>query len=327
MAVPLMANEVVLPQNQVMQNFAQGATTAQNVQVNQSNLLDAKRRRAQEDLGQIGSIGLALMGGKLDGQVDPAKYAELIPWAKAQGIDISAITPEMIPEITRASLTTIQQLQTAQTEQEIDLRTQELQARLAALKAETSAGPTPTDDMREYNLYVEQAEAAGQAPVPFLEYQTQLRKSGATTIDFNQNQGNAAGYADRMVNADAIISDPKVAQAMMDLQQMATDVGTPLGLGNFLVTPEYQQADQAMRDFINAILRKESGATIRDEEFASARKQYFPLPGDSEAVIKQKADNRRIAIEGVMRSAGPSYTAPSLSPGGETIVDAEDFFD
>lgn len=54
----------------------------------------------------------------------------------------------------------------------------------------------------------------------------------------------------------------------------------------------YQQYDQAKRDFINATLRRESGATISDSEFSNANKQYFVQPWDTKETIKQKKANR-----------------------------------
>ena len=77
-----------------------------------------------------------------------------------------------------------------------------------------------------------------------------------------------------------------------------------LPFGNYLRTPEGQQYDQAKRDFINAILRQESGAVIGVEEFENAEKQYFPQPGDTTAVIEQKRRNRANAIAGLKVSAG-----------------------
>lgn len=320
-----MATTLQVPQNNVMESFAQGSAAADASRVNASNLLDAQRKRSMEDLQRIASVGLGAMNGDINGRVDEAKWAQLVPWAKSQGIDISSITPDMVPTIVRSSMSAMQQVQTAQSEQELQMATTKLQAELAQLAAKPAV--PPTDDMREYNLYVEQAKAAGQQPLPFMEYQTQLRKSSATTIDFNANQGNAAGFADRMVNANTILSDPNMVKAMTDLGQLATKAAVPFGLGNYMVSSEFQQADQAMRDFITAILRKESGAVISQDEFATARQQYFPQPGDSEQVIAQKARNRQIAIEGVTRSAGTNYQPPSLTPGGGgDFVPAEDYF-
>ena len=169
--------------------------------------------------------------------------------------------------------------------------------------------PKPTSSIQEYNY----AKSQGYTGT-FQQYETDMKKAGATNIDFNQGQGIAAGFADRMASADAILNDPKLLPAMTDPTKPAL-AGIPVA-GNYMVGPEFQQAEQAQRDFVNAILRRESGAAIAPSEFENAKKQYFPQPGDSEAVIKQKADNRRIAIDGVVRSAGPSYQAPELAPAG-----------
>lgn len=78
-------------------------------------------------------------------------------------------------------------------------------------------------------------------------------------------------------------------------------VGGGLGtMMNWTQSEGQQQVEQAQRDFVNAVLRRESGAVINPEEFDNARKQYFPQIGDSEAVIKQKARNRHIAINGIL---------------------------
>ncbi|OTG71407.1 hypothetical protein B9T38_09040 [Acinetobacter sp. ANC 4218] len=67
---------------------------------------------------------------------------------------------------------------------------------------------------------------------------------------------------------------------------------------------EQQQYTQAQRDFINAVLRKESGAVIADSEFANAQKQYFPQIGDSKDVIAQKARNRKLAMNMIISGSG-----------------------
>lgn len=67
---------------------------------------------------------------------------------------------------------------------------------------------------------------------------------------------------------------------------------------------QQQQYMQAQRDFINATLRKESGAAIAESEFDNARKQYFPQVGDSKAVIAQKAQNRTLALNMIIQGSG-----------------------
>lgn len=129
--------------------------------------------------------------------------------------------------------------------------------------------------------------------------------------EFTVSQATAAGYADRMKQADALLSSPNLATVQTDLVERGKG-SVPL-IGNMIVSPEFQQAEQAQRDFINAILRRESGAVISESEFASARKQYFPQPGDSEEVLRQKAANRKNAINGVSRAAGPAYQPPDTT--------------
>lgn len=128
-------------------------------------------------------------------------------------------------------------------------------------------------------------------------------------------QGKSAGFADRAQEADQILSGLNYSPAALNSKASAEStplIGGLLGsAANALTSSENQQAEQAQRNFINAILRQESGAAIGQSEFDNARKQYFPQPGDSKEVIAQKAENRKTAIAGLQRSAGPSYKAPT----------------
>ncbi|MBD3844269.1 hypothetical protein IED13_01065 [Bosea sp. SSUT16] len=120
-----------------------------------------------------------------------------------------------------------------------------------------------------------------------------------------EGQANAALYADRMKAADEILSRPEISESSLSRTQR-TLAGVPV-YGNSLVSPQFQMADQAQRDFINAVLRRESGAAISESEFDNARKQYFAQPGDGKDVLAQKARNRQTAIQGIGNAAGPTY--------------------
>jgi len=134
---------------------------------------------------------------------------------------------------------------------------------------------------------------------------------------FNEGQGKAAGFADRMLQSEGILSGVAVPEGyqgpttpgVQDQGTSATQAGLSKipGVGNYLVSNERQKFEQAKRDFINAQLRRESGAAISPSEFESADKQYFPVPGDKPDVIRQKEANRRSAIEALGREGGPSY--------------------
>jgi len=72
-------------------------------------------------------------------------------------------------------------------------------------------------------------------------------------------------------------------------------------------TEERQSFDQATRNFINATLRRESGAAIAPSEFESANLQYIPQVGDTEAQLKQKTQNRQTISAALRLEAGDAY--------------------
>jgi len=134
----------------------------------------------------------------------------------------------------------------------------------------------------------------------------------------NEAQSKDALYASRMLTAEKVLRDPEVIAAGGHPTERAR-AAIPL-IGNYLVGEKYQKYDQAQRDFINATLRRESGAVISDAEFTNARKQYFPVPGDSPAVLQQKQQNRVEAIRGIGAGAGPGWKSPySISEAGELV--------
>lgn len=130
----------------------------------------------------------------------------------------------------------------------------------------------------------------------------------------SNEQLNAASFADRMNSAGQKL-DQYEGQGLNGTSQFLTrSPFVPSIIGNTIVgktNPEYQVFDQAKRDFINAQLRRESGAVIGQDEFDNADKQYFPQPGDSPEVIKQKREARKLAVESMGRSAGPTYKRPA----------------
>lgn len=79
----------------------------------------------------------------------------------------------------------------------------------------------------------------------------------------------------------------------------------PLGVTK---TTEDRQYEQAQKEFIAAILRKESGGAITPDEFTEYGKIYFPSPGDDADVIAQKADSRTRAYQGLLEGAGEGAT-------------------
>ena len=81
-----------------------------------------------------------------------------------------------------------------------------------------------------------------------------------------------------------------------------------------LKPPEVKKFQQAKDNFINASLRRESGASISPAERASAESQYFAQDGDSPEVKAQKKANRMQVYQGFVAEAGPAWDRVPLVP-------------
>lgn len=117
-----------------------------------------------------------------------------------------------------------------------------------------------------------------------------------------QAQYTVAGYANRADESSNIINGLEETGA----SKMGYITGSSW-FPNLLKSTERQQLEQAQRDFVNAVLRRESGAAIAQSEFDNAAKQYFPQPGDSTEVIAQKKRNRDIVISNLKQASGAAY--------------------
>ncbi|NOD65741.1 hypothetical protein [Ruegeria sp. HKCCD6109] len=117
------------------------------------------------------------------------------------------------------------------------------------------------------------------------------------TVDAAKN----TGFLIRTRDANEVLNELEDEGTRFAQQNLES---VPLGIGNYFRDQDFQRFDQARRDFVNSILRRESGAVIADSEFDNANKQYFPVPGDGPDVIAQKRQNRENAIRGLEVGSG-----------------------
>jgi hypothetical protein len=161
-----------------------------------------------------------------------------------------------------------------------------------------------------------------QAPAAAPVAGTPLRGKGQ---NMTESQGAAAAYGMRMKEANSILA-PLEKSGVKNTGLISGTVGGVVGLvpliGDKLesatgsvfnslpqilggLSPEQQQVAQARINFITAVLRKESGASISPAEFSTAEKNYFPKPGDDASTIAQKQKARETAIKAMEIQAGP----------------------
>lgn len=188
---------------------------------------------------------------------------------------------------------------------------QKTQRQFQAVQVQDGNGNTRTMFYNPQTNRLQTQEEMGVAPAggPSNPYAT----GGKQT----EQQGNAVGFANRMVDAHNEINQLE----SVGTSAMQSGLASVPGVGNYLTSADKQKLDQAQRNFVNAILRKESGAAISKNEFENAAKQYFPQPGDTPEVIAQKRANRIQSIKGIMAVAGPNYKPPaSFRPDGDEPV-------
>lgn len=135
-----------------------------------------------------------------------------------------------------------------------------------------------------------------------------------------EGERTAANYHGRMQEAEKLIGDykPATGDYIAALNMME---GGPLrsGAANVMMSPDGQKFYQAAADWVRAKLRKESGAVISPEEMAQEIKTYFPMPGDSDAVIQQKKRARDQATKGMREMGGRAVVAPIADPGADPL--------
>ncbi|WP_454917089.1 hypothetical protein [Xanthobacter sediminis] len=167
------------------------------------------------------------------------------------------------------------------------------------LKAEQKAAADLEQKRQEAQIDVEKARQKATGANPY------------AAGGFNDSQGKAATFADRMVQAHDVISDlTGINDSWTGWAGGIANNNMPEGLTNQFMSADRQKFNQASRNLINAILRRESGAVISRDEFDSAARQYIPQPGDSPEVLAQKRANRISSAQGIMREAGPNYQPP-----------------
>jgi hypothetical protein len=75
-----------------------------------------------------------------------------------------------------------------------------------------------------------------------------------------------------------------------------------------------QKYFNAVRQFAAGVLRKETGAAFGANELSDVLSRFFPLPGDSEVVQRQKAEARALAIRSMEAEVPGGFRGASTNP-------------
>lgn len=171
---------------------------------------------------------------------------------------------------------------------------------LSAQQADTTESPSSYD---EWSL-------AGGEEGTGMSYAAWLtRKDSTGQKDFTDVQAKNADFAYRMENAYANISE---LAPNLTAWELSTEAVRP----EFMRSQEYKQYLAAEQEFINAILRRESGAAVPDAERLQYRRSFIPMAGDDEETRAAKKEAADRAILGTKNASQGAYEA-FYGTGGE----------
>lgn len=176
----------------------------------------------------------------------------------------------------------------------------------------------PQEPADEYQRYVQEERAAGREPLDRIQYAqakkgqgfevttadgTTVKYGGGTTgkpTKLTEGQSKDLVYFERATGASPLIDQQE--EALTSLVQRGMDA-VP-GVGNLLVSEDYQKGRQAAAEWLAAILRKDTGAAITSQEFDLYGPMYLPMPGDGPETLAQKREARKRAEGAIKRGLG-----------------------
>jgi hypothetical protein len=188
----------------------------------------------------------------------------------------------------------------------------------AAIGTDRAANYDITDDNQGHAVRVNKLTGevtplmVGDAPL------VRAMKGGPGARAPNNDQTNAAGFAERMVNSSSELS--ALERGGYDPTNLRDRSAAGIGgyLGNSAMSDKGQSYRQAATNWVRANLRKESGAAIGKDEMEQEIDNYFPKAGDTADTVAQKASNRKIVEQNMIRSAGPAWTG--ATPAGAVVA-------
>lgn len=127
-------------------------------------------------------------------------------------------------------------------------------------------------------------------------------QQGSGVKPLTEGQSKDAVYATRAEGSLPTID--QYGDALTDPVERAKEYD-PTGIARGTQSKEFQMAKQAGDEFLQAILRKDTGAAITKDEMDSYGSVYLPKPGDSPELLSQKRVARSRALAALQSGMPP----------------------
>lgn len=167
--------------------------------------------------------------------------------------------------------------------------------------------PKPTDDITEYGFYRQQAEAAGQTPLPFDQYQMAVKRAGASSINMGGGSdkqifdalGESAGSARAAVTGLAGIREAKkaiaggaITGAWANERLALQKVGAWLGVGDPAKIENTETFRAAIAPQVAAMLK----ATVGSAQISNSDREFAQQAAGGSITLDERSITRLLDI-------------------------------
>lgn len=344
MAQPLVALGIQNPKINALGAFSEGREA--QMKANRFN-----REEAEATMETIGSMALGVMGGDINGTPNPQRWEQALNMLASKGFDVEEYRgrSDLAPVVARASLDTMDQMRLAQNDRDYELALKQFEAsvanqresralqrqRLAFDMARTNQPGAPdletlydTETGLPYkaawNPETGQFDRVGGVKAPS---GTQMRLNPETgEFEFQQGSGlkplTEGQSKDTVFATRAAGALPTINELGDALTSAPENIAERMPGGNYVVSEDYQKASQAGKEFLQAILRKDTGAAITAEETAEYGSVYLPRPGDKPGTLDQKKQSRQRALDALRAGMPPQAILAQEKALGNANIEA-----
>jgi hypothetical protein len=160
----------------------------------------------------------------------------------------------------------------------------------------------------------------------FVDYQTMIKKAGATSINMPSGEERKAGFMSTILDRNllqmqtALGIDPTAVKPNVPASIVEAITGPNL-LSRNMKPAQRQIVEDSQLDVLDAALTLRTGAAYTPIQLNAMRETYFPVLGDKPSVITAKKQRLESLLEGAYINAGravpPRISAP-LAPAPAT---------
>ena len=153
----------------------------------------------------------------------------------------------------------------------------------------------------------------------FVDYQTMIKKAGATSINMPSGEERKAGFMSNILDRNllqmqtALGIDPTAVKPNVPASIVEAITGPNL-LSRNMKPAQRQIVEDSQLDVLDAALTLRTGAAYTPVQLNAMRETYFPVLGDKPSVITAKKQRLESLLEGAYIAAGRAVPARVSAP-------------